>query len=234
MRKTAYFMLSILLAFTLFSGCSLTDEAPTPASPSPAEQTPAAEATPAAPASTDNAVDPSTVETMKATIVVQDYGTIELELYPSIAPQTVCNFVSLARQGFYVGLIFHRVIPGFMIQGGDPLGTGMGSPGYFIKGEFAANGFENSLSHERGVISMARRQSPYNSAGSQFFIMHEDYTDLDGLYAAFGRVTSGIEVVDAIAAMETDENDKPLTDVVIASVTIEGPELGEPEKLPAN
>ena len=171
---------------------------------------------------------------MKATIVVQDYGTIELELYPSLAPQTVCNFVSLARQGFYDGLIFHRVIPSFMIQGGDPLGTGLGSPGYFIKGEFAANGFDNNLSHERGVISMARRQSPNNSAGSQFFIMHEDYTGLDGLYAAFGRVTSGIEVVDAIAAVETDENDKPLADVMITSVTIDGPMLPEPEKLPAN
>ncbi len=234
MRKTACFVLAILLAFTLFSGCSLIDEVPAPVSPSPAEQTPIAEVTPSATVSADDTVDPSTVETMKATIVVQDYGTIELELYPSIAPQTVSNFVSLARQGFYDGLIFHRVIPGFMIQGGDPLGTGMGSPGYFIEGEFAANGFQNPLSHERGVISMARRQSPYNSAGSQFFIMHEDYTDLDGLYAAFGHVTSGIEVVDAIAAMETDENDKPLADVVITSITIEGPELAEPEKLPAN
>jgi peptidyl-prolyl cis-trans isomerase B (cyclophilin B) len=170
-------------------------------------------------------------DTVKATIAVKDLGTIELELFPDIAPQSVYNFCDLARQGFYDGLIFHRVISGFMIQGGDPEGTGMGGPGYVIKGEFAANGVQNSLSHTRGVISMARTMQSYDSAGSQFFIMHKDYTDLDGQYAAFGRVTSGMDVVDAIAAVQTDQNDRPLTDVVMESVTIDGPELPAPEKL---
>lgn len=169
--------------------------------------------------------------TIKATIVVKDLGAIELELYPDIAPQSVYNFCDLARQGFYDGLIFHRVISGFMIQGGDPEGTGLGGPGYAIKGEFAANGVQNSLSHTRGVISMARTMQSYDSAGSQFFIMHQDYTDLDGQYAAFGRVTGGVEVVDAIAAVQTDQNDRPLTDVVMESVTIDGPDLPAPEKL---
>lgn len=170
-------------------------------------------------------------EKVMATIVVKDLGTIELELYPDIAPQSVYNFCYLARQGFYDGLIFHRVISGFMVQGGDPEGTGMGGPGYTIKGEFAANGVENSLSHTRGVISMARTMQSYDSAGSQFFIMHQDNTGLDGQYAAFGRVTSGMDVVDAIAAVQTDQNDRPLTDVVMESVTIDGPDLPPPEKL---
>jgi len=170
-------------------------------------------------------------EKVMATIVVKDLGTIELELYPNIAPQSVYNFCYLARQGFYDGLIFHRVISGFMIQGGDPQGTGMGGPGYAIKGEFAANGVENSLSHTRGVISMARSMQSYDSAGSQFFIMHQDNAGLDGQYAAFGRVTSGMDVVDAIAAVQTDQNDRPLTDVVMESVTIDGPDLPPPEKL---
>ncbi|HWR18891.1 MAG TPA: peptidylprolyl isomerase [Clostridia bacterium] len=235
MRKSAATALCLLLALLLLSGCSNSNEpalTPIPAateSPSPSPDV----------SETSNPETPNTTgtpdlgEVVKATIVMKDLGTIELELYPDIAPQSVYNFVSLARQGFYDGLIFHRVIPNFMIQGGDPLGTGMGGPGYFINGEFAANGFTNPISHERGVVSMARRQSPFNSAGSQFFIMHQDYTDLDGLYAAFGRVVSGIEVVDAIAQMETDENDKPLSDVVIESITIDGPELPEPEQLPA-
>lgn len=229
MRKIAGLVLCLLLCASFASGCSLTEENDpySTETAAPATQTPLAETTP------DAGAD-AAAETIKATIEVKDYGTIELELYPSIAPQSVYNFVSLARQGFYDGLIFHRVISGFMVQGGDPLGTGLGGPGYFIEGEFAANGFDNPISHERGVISMARRERPYNSAGSQFFIMHQDYTGLDGLYAAFGRVTSGIDVVDAIAAVETDKDDKPLTDVVITSVTIDGPELPEPEKLPAD
>lgn len=197
--------------------------APKPEAEAPVETSAAPEAT------VTEAV--SSGETVAATIVVKDYGTIELELYPDIAPQSVYNFCYLVRQGFYDGLIFHRVISGFMIQGGDPEGTGMGGPGYTIKGEFAANGVENDLSHTRGVVSMARRSQPLDSAGSQFFIMHQDYTDLDGLYAAFGKVTKGIEVVDAIAAVETDKDDKPLKDVVIESGTISGPELPEPEKL---
>ena len=144
-----------------------------------------------------------------ATIEMEDGGTMVLELYPDIAPNTVANFIELANSGFYDGLIFHRVISGFMIQGGDPQGSGMGGPGYNIKGEFAANGFENDLSHQRGVISMARAQHP-DSAGSQFFIMHADAPYLDGNYAAFGRVIEGIEVVDAIAAVKTDAYDKPV------------------------
>jgi len=132
----------------------------------------------------------------------------------------VANFVNLVQSGFYDGLIFHRVIPGFMIQGGDPQGTGMGGPGYAIEGEFTSNGFENTLSHERGVISMVRAQNP-NSAGSQFFIMHADYPYLDGEYAAFGRVIEGIEAVDHVAAVKTDANDRPVEDQVIRSIRVE-------------
>lgn len=235
MRKTAATAICFLMALIFLSGCSLSSEtALTPIPVSTMTASPSPDVSETAAIETPNTTGtPDLGEIVKATIVVKDWGTIELDLYPDIAPQTVYNFVSLAREGFYDGLIFHRVIPGFMVQGGDPLGTGMGGPGYFINGEFAANGFDNPISHERGVISMARRKSPYNSAGSQFFIMHEDYTDLDGLYAAFGHVTSGIEVVDAIADMETDANDKPLNDVVIESVTIDGPELPKPEQLPA-
>ena len=168
-----------------------------------------------------------------ATITMKDGGVIELELYPETAPESVKNFVSLANSGFYDGLIFHRVIMGFMIQGGDPKGNGTGGPGYSIKGEFAANGVKNDISHVRGVISMARAQ-PYDSAGSQFFIMHEDGTYLDGQYAAFGRVTSGMDVVDKIAKTTTDSKDKPYKDQVMESVRVEtwGVEYGEPEKLP--
>lgn len=156
-----------------------------------------------------------------ATIVVKDYGTITLELYPEMAPNTVNNFITLANEGFYDGLIFHRVIDGFMIQGGDPEGIGTGGPGYSIIGEFANNGYtENTVSHEKGVISMARSQNP-DSAGSQFFITSEDSTFLDKDYAAFGKVISGLDVVDAIQKTSTDRNDKPLTDVVIESVRVE-------------
>ena len=156
-----------------------------------------------------------------ATIVVKDYGTIQLELYPEMAPNTVNNFITLANEGFYDGLIFHRVIDGFMIQGGDPEGIGIGGPGYSIAGEFANNGYtQNTLSHEKGVISMARAQNP-DSAGSQFFITSEDSTFLDKDYAAFGKVISGLDVVDAIQKTETDRNDKPVDDVVIESITVE-------------
>ena len=155
-----------------------------------------------------------------ATIEMENGGVIMVELYPEIAPNTVANFIELANSGFYDGLIFHRVIPGFMIQGGDPQGTGMGGPDYTIKGEFAANGIENDLSHVRGVISMARAQA-YDSAGSQFFIMHADADYLDGQYAAFGMVIDGMDVVDEIAAVETGVNDKPVEDVVIKSITVD-------------
>ena len=155
------------------------------------------------------------------TIEMENLGVIKAELYPEIAPNTVANFVNLVQSGFYDGLIFHRVIPGFMIQGGDPQGTGMGGPGYCIKGEFARNGFrQNNLKHSRGVLSMARSMMP-NSAGSQFFIMHADAPHLDGDYAAFGRVIEGIEAVDHVAAIQTDANDRPVEDQVIRSIRVE-------------
>ena len=166
------------------------------------------------------------------TIEMQDGGRIVCELYPETAPQSVRNFLSLASKGFYDGLIFHRVISGFMIQGGCPQGTGMGGPGYCSKGEFQLNGGSNGLSHKRGVLSMARAQSP-DSAGSQFFIMHADGEFLDGQYAAFGKVLSGMEVVDAIAAVSTDRNDRPKTEQKIKTVTVDtrGQTFPEPEKL---
>jgi peptidyl-prolyl cis-trans isomerase B (cyclophilin B) len=158
-------------------------------------------------------------------------GVITAELYPDVAPVSVANFVSLIKKGFYDGLIFHRVISGFMIQGGCPEGTGTGGPGYRIKGEFRENGVENNLSHERGVLSFARSRS-FDSAGSQFFIMHADSKFLDGEYAAFGRVTDGLDVVDEIAGSDTDRDDRPRTDRVIRSITVEtfGAEYADPAK----
>ena len=155
------------------------------------------------------------------TIEMEDGGIIRAELYPEIAPNTVRNFISLVKKGFYDGVIFHRVIPGFMIQGGCPKGNGTGGPGWNIKGEFAANGVSNPIKHTRGVISMARAMDP-NSAGSQFFIMHQDAPHLDGQYAAFGHVVSGMDVVDEIAAVATDWNDKPRTPVVMEKVEVIG------------
>ena len=154
------------------------------------------------------------------TIQMKDGGVMKVELYPEIAPITVKNFIDLASKGFYNGLIFHRVISGFMIQGGDPEGTGMGGPGYKIKGEFTANGFRNDLKHTRGVLSMARPMDP-NSAGSQFFIMHEDSPHLDGQYAAFGKLIEGIEVVDKIASVRTDYQDRPLEPQQIDFMTVQ-------------
>ncbi|WP_078546615.1 peptidylprolyl isomerase [Litchfieldia alkalitelluris] len=166
------------------------------------------------------------------TITMQNNDTMKVELYPQIAPNTVENFISLVEQGFYDGLVFHRVLPGFMIQGGDPQGTGMGGPGYSIPGEFSSNGFNNTLSHERGVISMARTQDP-NSAGSQFFIMVEEAPHLDGEYAAFGKVLEGIEVADQIVQVERDEVDKPLNEQKINKVSVEtfGVDYDEPNKV---
>ena len=154
------------------------------------------------------------------TITMEDGRIMRGELYPEKAPNTVNNFISLANKGFYDGLTFHRVIPGFMIQGGCPNGNGMGGPGYCIKGEFSQNRFKNDLKHTRGVLSMARAMNP-NSAGSQFFIMHEDAPHLDGQYAAFGKVVEGMDVVDEIASVKTDYNDKPLEPQVMKKVTIE-------------
>ena len=168
-----------------------------------------------------------------ATIEMENGGRIVCELYPDVAPESVRNFISLASRGFYDGLIFHRVISGFMIQGGCPEGTGMGGPGYCIKGEFFFNGVKNDLRHKRGVLSMARSQSP-NSAGSQFFIMHADAKHLDGQYAAFGKVTSGMDVVDAIASVKTGMADRPVVEQKIASITVDthGETYPEPKKLP--
>jgi len=146
-------------------------------------------------------------------------GTFEVELFEDKAPVTTKNFIDLVEKGFYDGLIFHRVISGFMIQGGDPTGTGMGGPGHHIKGEFRANGVENNLSHERGVLSMARSRD-YNSAGSQFFIMHKNYPALDGDYAAFGKIIEGIEVVDEIASTRTDFEDRPVKEQKMKKVTV--------------
>ncbi len=165
------------------------------------------------------------------TITMENGDMIKVELYPEIAPNTVNNFISLVSKGYYNGLIFHRVIPGFMIQGGCPTGTGTGGPGYSIKGEFRANGVSNMLRHETGVISMARSMAP-DSAGSQFFIMHQTSPHLDGQYAAFGKVIEGMETVNAIAETATDYQDKPYVPQVMASVTVDtfGEEYPEPVK----
>ena len=163
------------------------------------------------------------------TIEMEDGGVIKAELYPEIAPNTVANFVNLVESGFYDGLIFHRVIPGFMIQGGDPQGTGMGGPGYTIKGEFARNGFrQNNLRHTRGVLSMARSMMP-NSAGSQFFIMHANAPHLDGDYAGFGKVIEGMDVVDRIAQTPTGFQDRPVQEQKIKSAKVDT--FGEPYKV---
>ena len=166
------------------------------------------------------------------TITMKDGGTIKLELYPDVAPISVNNFISLINKKFYDGLIFHRVIRGFMIQGGCPEGTGIGDPGYSIKGEFAQNGIENPLKHTAGVLSMARSMDP-DSAGSQFFIMHKNAPHLDGGYAAFGKVTEGMDVVNRIAETATDYEDRPLENQVMETVTVEtfGVDYPEPEKI---
>ena len=164
------------------------------------------------------------------TITMENGGVIKAELYPEIAPNTVNNFIDLINRGFYDGLIFHRVIPGFMNQGGDPEGNGMGGPGYSIKGEFSRNGFKNELKHTKGVLSMARTMDP-NSAGSQFFIMVEDAPHLDGQYASFGKVIEGMEVAYEIVNAKTDYSDRPYEDQVMKSMTVEtfGETYSEPE-----
>lgn len=166
------------------------------------------------------------------TFTMENGDIIKAELYPETAPNTVNNFISLINQNFYDGLIFHRVIRGFMIQGGDPEGSGMGGPGYSIKGEFSQNGVENNLKHEEGVLSMARSMHP-DSAGSQFFIMHKNSPHLDGAYAAFGKVIEGMEYVNSIAETKTDYSDRPMAPQVMKTVTVEtfGTEYPEPEKV---
>ena len=165
------------------------------------------------------------------TITMEDGSVMKAELYPEIAPNTVNNYISLIKKGFYDGVIFHRVISGFMLQGGDPDGNGTGGPGYSIKGEFAQNGFANDLKHTEGVLSMARSMMP-NSAGSQFFIMHKNSPHLDGAYAAFGKVTEGMDVVNKIAETATDYSDRPLEKQMMKSVTVDtfGVDYPEPEK----
>lgn len=167
-----------------------------------------------------------------ATIEFKDFGSVDIELYPHIAPNTINNFISLANSGFYDGLTFHRIIKDFMIQGGDPDGTGMGGPGYSIKGEFTNNKFENDLAHTEGVISMARSQSK-NSAGSQFFIVTKDAPHLDGQYASFGKVINGMDIIHEIENVETDGNDKPIKNVIIESVKVDtkGIDYKEPDKM---
>ncbi len=166
------------------------------------------------------------------TFTMENGDTMKAELYPEVAPNTVNNFISLIKKGFYDGLIFHRIISGFMIQGGDPDGTGMGGPGYSIKGEFSYNGVDNNLKHSRGVLSMARAQHP-DSAGSQFFIMHANAPHLDGQYAAFGKLIEGEDVLDSIASVDTDWNDRPRKPQVMKTVTVEtfGVDYDEPETL---
>lgn len=165
------------------------------------------------------------------TIEMENGGIMKAELYPELAPNTVNNFISLINKGFYDGLIFHRVIPGFMTQGGCPNGNGMGGPGYSIKGEFSQNGFANDLAHDEGVLSMARAMHP-DSAGSQFFIMHKKAPHLDGAYAAFGKITEGMDVVNKIAAVRTDFSDRPLEEQKMKKVTVEtfGETYPEPER----
>ena len=166
------------------------------------------------------------------TFTMENGDTMKAELYPEVAPNTVNNFISLVKKGFYDGLIFHRIISGFMIQGGDPDGTGMGGTGYSIKGEFSYNGVDNNLKHSRGVLSMARAQHP-DSAGSQFFIMHANAPHLDGQYAAFGKLIEGEDVLDSIASVDTDWNDRPRKPQVMKTVTVEtfGVDYDEPETL---
>ncbi len=209
-----------MFLFVLFiSGCAKAPAAnetqPKPANPAPAADTTKKEDLP-----DPNYKSKYSGKKPIVTIEMENGSKIKAELYPDIAPKTVDNFISLIEKKFYDGLIFHRVIPGFMIQGGDPNGTGTGGPGYQIAGEFTSNGFKNDLKHTRGVLSMARSSSP-NSAGSQFFIMHQDYPSLDGKYASFGKVTEGIETVDKIVSVKTGQNDKPVDPQKMKKVTVE-------------
>ncbi|NLW29503.1 MAG: peptidylprolyl isomerase [Erysipelothrix sp.] len=166
------------------------------------------------------------------TFTINNKDIIKAELYPEVAPNTVHNFISLVQQGFYTNTVFHRVINGFMLQGGDPTGTGMGGPGYGIKGEFSSNGFKNDLQHTAGVLSMARSMNP-NSAGSQFFIMHKDSPHLNGQYAAFGKVIEGMDVVNKIATTATNRQDRPLNDIVMTNVSVETNDVIYPEVIKA-
>lgn len=211
-NKALYFIMSLMALAVLLVGCGkATEEKPV--------ETPEEESTEQP---KEEAVDYSkdVKENPVVTMTMENDEQIVLELEPTVAPNTVANFISLIEDGYYDGLIFHRVIPGFMIQGGDSSGDGSGGPGYAIDGEFSSNGFENNMKHERGVISTARTQEP-NSAGSQFFIMTDDNSSLDGEYAAFGKVTEGMETVDAIVANETDAMDKPIKEQKMKTVEVD-------------
>lgn len=225
------YVVALLLAVAIVAGGWYVWSAMNPSeTPQSALEAPDAKTEPEAP-TTEEHPQTKEVDHPMVTIRMEDGGEIKIELYPEVAPNTVANFVYLIRQGFYDGTIFHRVIPGFMIQGGDPQGTGIGGPGYSIRGEFTANGFRNDLKHTRGVISMARAQDP-NSAGSQFFIMVADAPHLDGQYAAFGRVVEGMDVVDRIVAAPRYPNDRPVEDQRMAQVTVEWDEENvEPQKI---
>ncbi|PAV29419.1 peptidylprolyl isomerase [Virgibacillus profundi] len=215
LRNTTFLLTAILMVIFL-AGCGTESES---------EENQSEEST------DEQAQYPSEVEENPiVTITMENDEEITIELFPEIAPNTVANFISLVEEGFYDGLIFHRVIPGFMIQGGDPSGNGTGGPDYAIKGEFSSNGFENDLKHDRGVLSMARSQSP-DSAGSQFFIMTENSPHLDGEYAGFGQVIKGMETVDAIVSAERDAADKPLEDQKMKTVEVDtkGFDYPEPE-----
>jgi len=216
-------LLAAVASTLIFSSCGKKPEAGNGASPSVPAASPSA-----SPSETPSGIDP-TAKHPVVTIEMDNGKTIKAELYPEVAPNTVNNFISLVKKGFYDGTIFHRVIPGFMIQGGDPEGTGMGGPGYNIPGEFTANGFTNNLKHTRGILSMARAQDP-DSAGSQFFIMVADYPSLDGQYAAFGQVIEGMNVADDIVNLERDDSDRPTKPPVMKKVTVDtlGEEYPEP------
>lgn len=231
-NKLMLVLVSMMTLLLILSGCGQDEnrnasDNNSNASGTPTTETPSTEE----PAAKKVVPDPEASHPI-VTIEMNSGKTIKLELYPEVAPNTVNNFISLVKKGFYDGVIFHRVIPGFMIQGGDPDGTGAGGPGYSIAGEFTSNGFQNDLEHTRGVLSMARTGEP-DSAGSQFFIMHADYPSLDTQYAAFGKVIEGIEVVDEIATLPTGANDrpnKPLPTMKKVTVDTLGKEYPEPEK----
>lgn len=219
-RKAIYFAITLMLFILVLAACGTSNEETQPVETSENNSTTE---------SADKGNYPSEVtENPIVTITMNNDEKVVIELEPKVAPNTVANFIFLAEDGFYDGLTFHRVIPGFMIQGGDPLGNGTGGPDYSIDGEFSSNGFENNLKHERGVISMARSQD-FNSAGSQFFIMVEAAPHLDGEYAAFGKVIEGMEVVDKIVSVERGKADKPLEDQVMKNVEVDTKGYDYPE-----
>ncbi|MGO4889497.1 peptidylprolyl isomerase [Anaerobacillus sp. MEB173] len=215
-KNAFYFIFAIMVGFLVLTGCGTQNDTEQTGGD---ETSGTGEETSYASEVTENPI---------VTITMENDEEIVIELYPGVAPNTVANFISLVEDGFYDGIIFHRVIPDFMIQGGDPDGTGMGGAGYSIEGEFTANGFENNLTHDRGVISMARTNDP-NSAGSQFFIMVSDSPHLDGQYASFGRVLEGLETVDEIVSVERDRADKPLEDQQIKSIRVDTKGFDYPE-----